>query len=554
MKKFLSLTLVAVMLLSAFAFTSCGKIEEFVGDMFGLAPRTEITAVEWQKSLSLNNYTVVEKVEGITHETFVNGSFIKVRETIDGTTTSMLVDTNDGLAFTESSQGWVAIKMNFEGFDRDYRLSYYLSGIKYDELIYQEVTKSYNAVTENAVYDLYFENGVLVYVLIMPYEDLNATIEIVNVGKTSLERPMLVATFNDGVAGSNDAGKTIRTEITEGEWDAVEAMTNCTANAIMYQDGNLYEFCVKSNEKGLVEVNSMYGNVISESVKVVIDGYYYTVTKNEEGENVFENTGVEAGAPVINMLINTDEIEYSDLVYNAEERYYTVEYNGNTVYFYFAKGKLTKIVMINDATYEEIVVCVSEIGTTEMELPEYNSPVDDVNNEVDAEQWAAIMDATNYTVFCEWAGATITLSRNGEAVLSQIAGEDLQMTVYYVEQEGVCYCVENVDDVWVAKADDYMPTLGQALFSELPYSMENYTYDAELKAYVFINETSRVEVYFENGTLVSVLNYSIDSEGTSTLEFAYEIDNVGETAEIEVPEYTVVEESNPGDETLPEEE
>ena len=83
MKRILSLTLVAVMLLSTLVLTSCDAITDFFGGLFGgetkeEPARTTITEMEWRNAYKNNNYTLDFEQGGMRAILIVDDTVMKM--------------------------------------------------------------------------------------------------------------------------------------------------------------------------------------------------------------------------------------------------------------------------------------------------------------------------------------------------------------------------------------------------------------------------------------------------------------------------------------------
>lgn len=372
MKRILSLTLAAVMLLSVFALTSCNQVNDVVHQIFTGEARTTVTEDEWNKTASIDNYTLAIKSKYENIEFMRMGSLAKITQFASEYTVSAVIDVENHLFYYNSSVGYFNVCIGDE-FDYDlseYGLETWLSDVEYADLSYQELTKSYNAKIGSTIMDIYFENGVLSHAIIMNTNNPSESIEIKNVGKTVLERPETFAKFNDGKVEPSDAGKIVRTQITEKEWQAVEEMNNCTVNVVSIQSNFPYETTIKLTEEARVESNSYFNYMINETTKVAIDGYYFTLEKDEFGQYVAQKTDEEAKG-ILNTVIDVDAVSFADLVYNEQGRFYSITLGDTVLCFYFENGKLVKLDAFLGSAENEIVVFISDIGTTTIEVPEY---------------------------------------------------------------------------------------------------------------------------------------------------------------------------------------
>ena len=540
MRRILSLTLVAIMLLSTLALTSCDAITGFFSGLFGKEVRTQITEVEWQKTLLLDNYTISVKDKYQSMDMMVAKNLIKavMSYSTPKLSVSVIVDTKNKIVYGESSIGWLSAQMVSEdALDIGLSLAEAFEGLEYKDFKYEEATKSYTVKNETTIFDLHFENGVLVYAMMMPITNDSSTqkAEITNIGKTVVELPTNCTNVTDGKVEPSNAAATVRTQITENEWNALASCNNFTIKAAGFMGSMVaIDMEIKQTENAYSMAQSYGGQVMDEMVYAIIDGYRYNLRTDDEGNIIAEKTSQEADSALSNIVGN---VVFEDLVYNEAGRYYAA---GDYGYFYFEDGKLVKLVVVEGGM--EITALVTDVGTTKIDLPEYTVFVD---TEVDEWQWNNNMNATNYTVVGEtYDGVTLEVRRNGDILISEMIVDDENTTVYYyVQQDGVMYVVELVDGVWVGKATDREGTLGEMGFGGLAIEYSDFTYDSELGIYVCSGGRDRFEARFENNMLVSITYYYTDYEGTQTKLFTYEVYNIYSTGAIEAPEFTIIEET-----------
>ena len=541
MRRILSLTLVAVMLLSTLALTSCDAITGFLSGLFGNEPevRTTITEAEWQKTFLLENYTIKSTVD-YNLEMLIDGSAMKISMSYSTMSIELLADTEKDLAFYQYDTAWIATQTEISGLVGDASLNYWFRDLKYEEFVYEETTKSYTVKTETKIYDLHFENGVLSNAMIMPKSTTNTgCIEIKNIGSTKVELPASYIIASDGKVEPNPADESARTEITADEFAALYNMTNYTFNAIM--PSQFATVTVKITENAAYQSAEMMGQVMVEQYRVVIDGYYHNLVEDADGKYVLTQTKEEVENTVA-FLMGAD-LKFEDFVYDPEGRYYYVTVGSNTNVMYFENGKLVAIANIS-SDGSEIIAMLSNVGTTKIDLPEYtvvSDGTEDNGTVVDEVQWLENMNAINYSIDgVSMEGYTIAVRRNGDVSLTEMMMYETNLSIYYVEREGVCYEVIFEEGEWIGTAYDGMSTLGEAVFSGYVPTYSELIYDSELEAYVYDAYTMRWELAFRDGKLVNVDLYIRDQDGTK-LYRSYVISNIGETAPIEAPEFTIVE-------------
>ena len=538
MRRILSLTLVAVMLLSTLMLVSCDAVIDLLGGIFGDEVRTTITEVEWQKTLLLDNYTVTANSDTNSDtnlEVLRAGSAQSFKMSYNGQSLNYLADTQKGIAFIETPIGWTATEV--EGGDllgnTNVSLSALFEGLKYEDLVYDYATKSYTGKTEQFIAELHFEDGVLTYAMLLSLESTEVgMLEIKDVGKTVVNLPTSYTNVSDGKADPNTADKTVRTDITESEWAVFASMTNYTVIGAF----GINSTTLKATDEGISQVMS-YNLGDEERMEVIIDGYFYHLEKGYDGKYIATKSTVADTTPI--SVVFGDNVTFEDLVYDENARYYyaTIGDGRYTMYLYFENGMITKAVQImSDNT--EVIILFSNIGTTKVDFPEYTINID---TQVDEFQWIQNVNYTNYTIKAVSGEATGTIMQSGNVcrMFEQMNGEE--DTYYYVEQDGTVYYVTNQDGEWQGKKDRYMDTMMPWPFQimaakELRY--DDFAYDSELQAYVMIQDGIRVELYFINDVIDSaVITATIDEE---YINMVFEFSDLGTTPEIEVPEFTIV--------------
>lgn len=200
MKRFLSLTLVAIMLLTTLMLTSCDPIAEvkgFVNKILGKEEtRYTITEDEWNAALDGTNYTATLESEGYTVIGAMAYPYAKteiIAEDYPEYNQTAYMDMKNGYIYVKADSEWAktgedSIIME----ESDVALRTELGELNYADLVYDEATKSYNAKDEDTIYSFYFENGALVYVEMVPADTtINASQIVTNIGTTVIELPQV---------------------------------------------------------------------------------------------------------------------------------------------------------------------------------------------------------------------------------------------------------------------------------------------------------------------------------------------------------------------------
>ena len=382
MKKVLSLILVAVMLLSMLMLTSCDPIEAVTGffaDIFGDESnvKTTITEEEWKDAWNVNNFTLELTDEDAGMLILAAENRIKVAQTSDSYSYSMVYDFEANAILSESCVGWLG--MEATGSDvpsslEDITLGGigFLGEFDYEELEYDESKKAYVYTEEGAygyVCEFYFEEGKLVRV------DGGGSgiesIKVYDIGTTKIDISGYTI-INDGKVDPNNAPANVRTTVTKEDLDAHLDLRNFTINAATMSDGIAINGTLKVSSKGAeFSIDMIYD---TQTMYVAIfNGTAYTLSEFNGEYVVDEELGsiaqLEELISQVKEAITTDA-----LTYNEEGRYYLVDVNGYPAYLYFENGQLTRVVIMMEVSYYatmEIIFELTDVGSTKVTLPTY---------------------------------------------------------------------------------------------------------------------------------------------------------------------------------------
>lgn len=388
MKKIISLLLVALMLLSVFFLTSCDLLWDIINSINVPAVRTTVTEYEWQRMLSIKNYTVRITIGKNIQESYIADN--KKLFVSDGVEIINDYDINglNGI-FYKTEYGWSGSIVDSGWNDENLMLGSMLS-LPFDSFgnaIYNEDEKCYTLIIESEETILsakfYFEDGGIVQIVALGYVDgAKAKAEIVNIGKTTIDVSNLYI-INDGKVEGGNPDKTVRTTVSENEFEDALSIKNISARVLDSGLGSLYKF----TEKGfwIFDLHHDFNfDDGSETYAVKIDGVYYLL-ENKDSKYVL---GANADR-LIFQLVPGVVIDFADATYNEEERYYEVElepkdlFDSSHAYLYFEDGVLVKIAVVkcvlayeNGSTeltpqYYEWTLFLSNYGTTNIDFPEY---------------------------------------------------------------------------------------------------------------------------------------------------------------------------------------
>ena len=387
MKKLLSLTLVALVLLTSLVScdmeTAKGYLINFLEQFTTTSEtqkefRTTITEEEWDAAFNSTNFTIEMVVGESNAMIVVDDSAIKYEVNESEYSVSILVDVENECMLSETKVGWLGFYM--EGLSGSLGesggVTLGMIGISpeegsFAELIYNEETKSYTSSEGDVTAEFFFEDGLLAKGTITTGEGEYAqTYQISNVGTTVIEIPEYTI-INDGKVDPSKAPEDVRTTVTNEELAAYLELRNFTINAgamIAYMG---VDASLKVADTALeLYVNAM-GEVQSQYVALV-DGKFYSIEQYGDG---YLATDMGATMDDLNAAIETAR-EYMSteyLTYDEEGRYYKVNVEGLELYLYFENGQLVKGIYITEGV--EIILALADIGTTTVTLPEYTFDV-----------------------------------------------------------------------------------------------------------------------------------------------------------------------------------
>ena len=364
MKKIISSIVVLFMLANIFSLTSCTLAE-----LFSLE-RTTITKAEWYDNMNLTNYTLNIDEDGTNSVIMAADSMLKIQNDIQ----TIVHDIDNGYTLTSSDLGWIAVKSD-GSITRDHlKLSVigYLPNMSYEDISYDSYKGAYTIKNSDIIGEMHFKDGVLVSANISCIDSTqNKKIVIMNVGETSVEVEGYKIMGED-VINPNKAPKDAVTTVTKNEWLENANAKNYTVNAY---------FSLWKTMLGEVEFQST-GDFRKTAISIMgdpsityyalIDGIPYKISKQVNGQYV---AMLDSYKPQTLIGILDFDIKYEELVYNEAGRYYVVNKDEGSAYFYFENAKLCEVIIVPNSDNEQgignIVCVVSNLGTTEIDMPEY---------------------------------------------------------------------------------------------------------------------------------------------------------------------------------------
>lgn len=574
MKKLLSLTLVALVLLTSLVScdmeTAKGYLINFL-EQFTTTPdtqeefRTTITKEEWNAAFNSTNFTI-EMVYGESGALIVvDGAAIKYEINEGEYSVSILVDVENECMLSETKAGWLAFYM--EGLSAELGesggVTLEMIGMSPEEgsfakLVYNEETESYTLNEDGVNAEFFFEDGLLAKGTISTGEGDHAqSYEITNVGTTVIEIPEYTI-INDGKVDPSKASADVRTTVTNEELAAYLELRNFTINAGIMIAYMGVDVSLKVADTALELYADYMGEVMQQYVALV-DGKFYSIEQYGDG---YLATDMDATMDDLNAAIETAR-EYMSteyLTYDEEGRYYKVNVEGLELYLYFENGQLVKGVYITEGV--EIILALADIGTTEVILPEFTIDEEDVGTEipptyagvVTEEQWNEQTNAINYTVESsvertkistgESLGVYSTHAKGAENGYCE-PGHNYPYRAYL--DDGVYNITYNEEtERYEARKTNYsvedFSISSQTVETKLNYS--DFTYN-EYQGRYEGNVTSdgivyQMYLYFNDGELEKIGMIAYVDEYDMKLVGEILVSNVGATV-VELPEYVIVE-------------
>ena len=383
MKKLLSLTLVALVLLTSLVScdmeTAKGYLINFLEQFTTTTEtqeefRTTISEEEWNSVFNSNNFTIEMVVGEMVTLVVVDNSAIKYEVNEGEYSVSILVDVENECMLSETKAGWLAYYM--EGLSTELGesggVTLGMIGMSPEEgsfakLVYNEETESYTLNEDGVNAEFFFEDGLLSKGTISAGEgDVAQSYEITNVGTTVIEIPEYTI-INDGKVDPSKASADVRTTVTNEELAPYLELRNFTINAGVMIAYMGVDVSLKVADTALELYADYMGEVMQQYVALV-DGKFYSIEQYGDG---YLATDMDATMDDFNTAIETAR-EYMSteyLTYDEEGRYYKVNVEDIEVYLYFENGELVKGVYITEGV--EIILTLADIGTTTVTLPEF---------------------------------------------------------------------------------------------------------------------------------------------------------------------------------------
>ncbi|MBR2381810.1 MAG: hypothetical protein IKA84_04900 [Clostridia bacterium] len=387
MKKLLSLTLVALVLLSSLVScdmeTAKGYLVNFLEQFTTTAEtqkeiRTTITEEEWNATFKSTNFTITVTAGDEGGRIAVTDSAIIYEVNTGEISMGIFVDVANECLLSETKAGWLAYYM--EGLSAELGemggITLEMIGLSPDEssfaeLVYNEETKAYTISYEGSSGEFFFEDGLLSKGTISVGEGEYAqTYEIANVGTTVIEIPEYTIT-NDGKVDPSNAPADVRTTVTDEELAAHLEMRNFTINAGTMEYYLGIDASLKVADTA-AELSVKYMYEAMQQYVALVDGKFYSIEEYGDG---YLATDMDATMDQLNEAIEfaREYMSTEYLTYDEEGRYYKLEVENDgefaELYLYFENGQVVKGVYMMDGV--EIIMVLADVGTTTVTLPEF---------------------------------------------------------------------------------------------------------------------------------------------------------------------------------------
>lgn len=319
--------------------------------------RNTVTEEEWNAWTTYKNYTI-EQYYGNQHLIhkynddafqFENGDIILFLE-------------DKQYKLYETDEGYVAHDVTSLEFANNGLLS---GGYVYDEFVYDEELGAYvlDLVAEMGMYwEVKFEDGIPVSIIYNEFTDDGGVFAIIsyytNVGTTVIDIPDYI--FEE------DVEDTTRKTVTEEEWDLNLNAGSYAGALVNLVDGEFLEYSYKCTNNA-IELEGML--IVYEGDKTY---------QLQESEGVWYAFELEEGAGIPTMV--PQGLKFSDYEYDEENKIYVPQNKEGAELYYsfsFVEGVLKYVLLqttldeSNPEYYEFISFGISEIGTVEIEIPEY---------------------------------------------------------------------------------------------------------------------------------------------------------------------------------------
>ena len=372
MKKFLSLALACIMMLSVFALASCDNsattnTSSTTTTKQDDPTRYTVTKAEWDAMWSSTNFTLTSTVDEETSEilstetamaAYVNGQPQYFFDIIGETVYMVMQDESGnwlGADVTDTEYSHMASATLATLLDES------LATV-YDDLTYNEADKAYTWADGEYSAKYQFENGALVIAEFWTSESAVPS-TITNVGTTQVDVPEYTIYNGDGEEEDEESDVSLSME----DWAAVWNTNNFT---LSYTEGDFEQVDEISSTKYKRTAYYDDGEIIY-MYREIVNGIEYQITEGEDGawEGVVAEPNLEEFT--LSYLFGHPDVSelYNELVYDEENDEYVISTEYSTARFTIISGMLVYVEIIN--TESNVTMEIYSCGSTEVEIPEY---------------------------------------------------------------------------------------------------------------------------------------------------------------------------------------
>jgi hypothetical protein len=360
MKKFLSLALVCIMMLSVFALASCQETPKTTDKTTTTTPKQEdltrytVTKDEWDAFWNSLNFTVVSTADGETQEVRRNGTKLSMSYGGQASFYMEFVDDDTYTIMQDEEGNWLGIQGGIAGMEV-MTLNTMLGQFSetFDSLTFDEAKKIYTFSDVEYSAEYKFENGALVSA---KFTDKEANEVLVsNIGTTVVDIPEYTISAGPGEGGESEL------PMTQEEWDAFWNSDSYTMTTI--SDGATQIICKTETKMSMTaDGEQYYIEVVDGNTYMIINagnGTYMGMAYNDFGFEMFD------------LMVMAGSLVYSvyDEIVCVEENVYSWSDEVTSAMFCFENGVLSYIEILEIET--GATIRITNVGTTEVEVPAY---------------------------------------------------------------------------------------------------------------------------------------------------------------------------------------
>ncbi len=395
---------------------------------------TTVTEEEWLTNMLIDNFTLTylsygeftqadslpiiksTATKGLKQSKIGEGTQYYYSAFIDGVWYSISNDTGNYIAipFKNTASINVELSAGILLTNDPVKLAEIFAKATYDATERAYFVNEVNGDNNLGVY-FYFENGQLVKIKLTDYS-IDQMITVTDIGTTVIDLPEFILhaehTWSDGhivspatpeadgimgyfcaVCGSEKTEpysyvpEEVTYTVTKEQWVENMSCTNFTFEALvrMTDGSSIYTWLVGNTETAII-MEQTYGDTPTVTMYVsLVDGIWYTIYDAGNGyiglpmEDIADDEYNSLGASITGYSTSEVCAWYDEFVYDEEEQAYYISLTQDgeviDIYFYFKNGVFYKYVFesshIGEAAYKIEVGNVFDLGTTEIEVPEF---------------------------------------------------------------------------------------------------------------------------------------------------------------------------------------